>query len=270
MSATTLGLAALVDLATAGLLAFTGWHVLQRHPRGPALVATRAFSLWWFGLAWTLLLTAAREGAAAVGAADALGAVVVPAHATYVVALCVAVWGLLYYLLYLFTGRTGWLWPTAIGYGVVALAALALSARLEPRGLAVSKWFVGWDYGDAAAGGPFVLLTFALLLVPQLAAAIAYATVARRAEDPILRSRIHRVSLALIVWLGLSFFAPFLQLGRFEAWAAGGRIVGLAAAVVIARAFTHDLAHDATRRGRLPRAARKVDPAFAERVRSLI
>lgn len=239
MVALPLLVASSVDVAVAILLAFVGVVVARRHASPAARRAQRAFAVWWWGLSVTTGVTASREVAGAFGVADAAAVVAVAnlLQYAYVVALCAAVWGLLYYLLYLYTGRSGFFWPLATFYGLYGLVALGLIIQMRPAGISVGKWFAGAAYASPQTGGVLLTVMVLLLLLPQLVAAAAYATLYRKVENAESKYRIALVSGALFVWLGLSLVAPFIQLGRFEAWQAGGRLVGLAAAVVILMAF---------------------------------
>lgn len=269
MAVATLLAAALVDLGIALTLLFVGWRVWRRtrSPSG-ARAAAAAFATWWVGLAVTVLANALRELVAGLGLE---GASFVPGfalvlHLALVAGLVASVWGLLYYLVYVFSGRRGAFWPLAAFYAAYGAVAAWLVWGMRPDGFVPGKWFVGWSYAKPTVGGPLLVVMTLLLLLPQLGSAAAYGTLWFRAPEGAMRRRVALVSVALIVWLGSSLVAPFLQLGRFEWWQAGGRLVGLAASLVILYAYVRlpDV------QGPLPAPARSRDEALMARVRELV
>lgn len=240
VSATTLGLAATVDAAITVLLLFVGWTVSTRAASPAGRRALRAFGVWWFGLAVTVAANAIKE---AVVAADLDAATFLNAFQyAYVLALCAAVWGLLYYLVYLFTGHERAYWPLATFYALYATTALWVIASMTPAGVTEGKWFVQWAYANPTPGGPILIVLTLLLLLPQIGAAVVYLRAASGTPDRMARFRVRVVAWSLILWLGIQLLAPFLMLGRFEWWQAGGRLVGLAAALAILVAYRPPLA----------------------------
>lgn len=239
MTSATLAAAAIVDAAIAVLLFYVGRVVAARKGSPPAKRALQAFGAWWDGLAFTVLVNAVKEAVAALGFEREMGVVPLLDLLQYasIVALCIAVWGLLYYLIYLFTGNERWRVPLATFYAAYALVGLAFVWRMDPAGVAAGKWFVTWAYTAPAAGGAFLVVLTLLLLLPQIVGAALYLRAARHATTALSRYRIRLVSWALILWLGITLVAPFVQLGRFEWWQAGGRLVGLVAALAILMAY---------------------------------
>lgn len=266
MVVATLALAAIVDLAIAAVLIVVGRAAWRRSHGRESRRAAALFAAWWYGLAGTVLTNALREAAGAAGVeSSAWVLAALPwLHDAYIAALVVSVWGLLYYLIYLFSGRTGSFWPLTVFYALYGAVAFWLLAGMDVSGLSVGKWFVGWSYAHPETGGALLLVMTLLLLLPQIGAALAYATLLRRVREPGPRRRIAIVSAALAGWLGLTLLAPFLQLGRFEWWQAGGRLVGLAAAVAILYAYLST----PPAVGRLPPA--RMDPALLARVKDLV
>lgn len=240
MVSATLLSAALVDFAAAFVFLFVGGRVARHSVSAEAVRARSAFAIFWLGMAIDIVITAVRELTAAfdVTTGTAMARFVGLTFYVYVFALTAAVAGLLYALLFIYTGRKALIWPVFGFYGAFFVYAAFLISRLDPVGNAPGKWFAQVAYANpTAAGAPLVLALFALLLLPQLATAIGYATLARKAPEGELKFRIKVVSTALIGWFGSSLGAPFVGLGRFEFWQAGGRLVALAAAVAIAVAY---------------------------------
>lgn len=235
----TLAAAALVDAAIVVIFLHVAWLVARRPSSARSRRATLAFSVWWAGIGVTILANAAKEAVAAAGVHDvpAVVAVLDAFQFAYVAALVAAVGGLVAYLTYLFTGSRRSFGPIAAFYVAYGIAALWLVARMRPDGVAPGKWFVQWSYAEPQAGGSLLLLMVLLLLLPQIGAAAAYLSLRRRVADGAVRYRAGLVGWSLLLWQGIQLAAPFLQLGRFEWWQAGGRLVGLAAAVVVLLAY---------------------------------
>ena len=246
VSVTTLGAAAVVDFAIAALPVVIALRFRQEHASTEARAAVAAFQVWWLGLGFTVFTNGAREAIAAFGWDATLAGAFNAWQFVYIIATCASVAGLLYYLIFLFTGHSRWLRPLVGFYVIYAIVALALLARLQPAGVAPGKWFVQWSYANPGGLGAAVLgLMSLLLLLPQIVAAALYVLLRRRGIDPAARRRVTIIGVALLVWLGSTLIAPFVQLGRFEAWQAGGRLVGLVASVAILRAYAESGDHAA-------------------------
>lgn len=240
MSATTLAAAAAVDALVALVLVYVGWTVAIRPASAEGRRALHAFGVWWIGLAITVAINATKEGFASAGILAP--AFFVALQYVWVAALCAAVWGLLYYLIFLFTGHDEWYWRLALFYVAYGAAAAWALAQLQPNGIIAPtatehKWFIQWSYANPSALGVVLNVLILLLLLPQIGAAVVYLRAAGRTKDKLARFRVRVVAWALILWLGLTLLAPFVQLGRFEAWQAGGRLVGLAASLAILYAY---------------------------------
>lgn len=233
-----LAAAAVADVLIAGVVLYVGSRFWRRPATPAARQALRLFGLWWVGLATIGLVNALWEAAAAFGLeGGGIFPLLVAGVYAYVLALCVCVWGMLYYLAYLVTGRTSLFWPLTIFYGAYAVAAWVLLAQLHPVGLNVARWFVGWNYASAGATADLYAGAVALLLLPQLAAVVGYASLVFRVHEPLARRRIAVTTSSLFLWLALPVVGELLRLGRFEAWQAGSRLIGLAAALAILLAY---------------------------------
>lgn len=239
MSAGTLGFAALVDAAIFLVFVVVGLVVLRRPTSSEARAASVAFGLWWLGIGASVLANALKEAcvAFAVHETPAAVAALVAVEYASVAALVVAVGGLVYYLVYLFTGRRGALLPIAAFYAAYGLVALALVSNMEPSGVEPGKWFVQWAHERPQQGGGLLTLLVLLLLLPQIVGSGLYLSLRSRVAEPLARYRVTMVGSAILAWQGIQLVAPFLALGRFEWWQAGGRLVGLAAALVVLLAY---------------------------------
>lgn len=235
----TLAIASLVDLATGGVFGYVGARVAGRHVAGPARRAALAFGVWWYFLSFNAIQTGLRGMAAAFDLVPPDGVVessLVALSYAAVIALCAGVAGLLYFLVYLFRGSERAFWPIVGFYAAYAVVAVYAYSLLQPNGVAAGKWFAGVTTGSTI-GSAFFAIMVLLLFVPQIGGAVAYGALYFRLESAEKRYRVALVSTSLAVWLTLTLLAPFLGLGRYEWWAAGGRLVGLAAALAVLLAY---------------------------------
>ena len=100
----TLLFGALLSALCAGIYYYVGRVLSQRKPSSPdSRLAWRMFIVWWYALAATTL------SGALLSLLGALGIVGVPLYITVtlvnLLTICVALYGLNFYLLYLFTGN---------------------------------------------------------------------------------------------------------------------------------------------------------------------
>jgi hypothetical protein len=190
---------------TSGILyAYMGTRLGQRRVSAQARPAQLSFALWWFALALTSFLSAAEmvlymAGSLSVAIYEAL-------TQALLLAIMGGLAGLLYYLVYLYTGaRRSWI-PLAIYY--VALFVL-LEWLILSLGRPVTITDDGWalkTLPQPTTNAAFAIIFLVLFIGPQLAAAMAYALLYRRATDNTQRYRIGLVSGSIIVWFGSSFF----------------------------------------------------------------
>jgi hypothetical protein len=198
---------------SAALYAWVGAIVLRRHVAQDARPANSLFALWWIALAaaFTLisLFTIATQGLGYRGLALAV------AYLDGVVVLVLgAIWGLVYYLAYLYTGNKRWFWPIAIFYAALALAFIVEIAYLQPNGFDAdgNLTFAHAQMSPAARG------TLGLLVsLPAVIAAIGYGSLYRRTYEPLARYRIALVSAAFVAQFGWNVVNAAFQLPtRFQ------------------------------------------------------
>lgn len=227
--------ASLVDLAVAGLFAYVGRRVTARHVSSGSEGANAAWATWWFAIAVLWGMDAARGLAAAVGAAGPLGDVFLFLHYAYVGILCVALWALLSYLVFLFRGVDARV-PLAAAYGAYFVVASAAIAYAGPDSVRVGDWATSIEYArDLPRLAEVGLLVF--LLLPQVVGAAAYLSLARRTRDDATKRRILLVGSALVAWIGVSLAADLASLGGEAAWEIARRGLAVAASVTILVAY---------------------------------
>lgn len=195
-------LGVLLTLATTGLLAYAGLLVLRRPVHGEARLALRMFATWWLSAGLVLLLAGSHTMLGLLGLLD----VRVHLAITYLTAvpLAVALWALLYYLIYIYTGRRAAIWPLTAAYALFLAFEIYYFSSLGPRTIETTAWSVRLARGrdpPAGLGAVFGLLVAA----PTLFIVVAYGRLAARAKEPAQRYRVRLTSTALLVW-----FAPVL------------------------------------------------------------
>ncbi len=221
----------LISLVAGALYLFVGYRLSARKLADPQeRLAWRLFMLWWFGLAGTTLVGTVRNLLLLFGVTDpGLYSTV-----TYLnlLLVCVAVWGVSYYFLYLFTGNPQLLVPSLVFYGAVYVVLLYLITANMSATL---------GSGNAATNGAvspaWVLPALFLLIGPVLLGALSYLSLAFRIRDRTQRFRITLVSGSILVW----FLGALLVMALNSRGAMGLRLLsqllGLLAAIAVTWAY---------------------------------
>lgn len=219
---------------TALVYGHVGRILVLRDIGGANRLARIAFAVWWYALA-------ASSGLG--GVAIVLGSAGVREPSLYValtflnlLAICIALWGLLYYLLFLFTGSGLWFWPLAVLYLAVFAVLLAAITASGPTGVAVGPWRVELLYEHSLAGIRTLVL-LGLIILPPFFGAVALLLLSLRIPDPSQRIRLRVVSVSIVIWFGSSFVASSTGLAENTWWQIVNRSMGLAAALVILAAY---------------------------------
>lgn len=235
MTTTTLTLAALGSLATALLYLYVGQVLRHRKVSEPARLANNMFVLWWQALGGIGLLGV---GMQLLYMAGRLEIWMYQAYVTFaLLVIFLALWGLQFYLVFLYTGSRRSFLMLGAFYGLMFVATLALIEYVGPPERITDN---GWQLRTEprADFGLAFSLGFAILLVgPALATAIAYARLYRKTDDRTQKYRIAMVTGAIIVWFGSSLVGSAAQLTTSLWWQLFSRIVGVAGAIVILMAY---------------------------------
>lgn len=219
-----------VNLACAALYAWVGFVVFKRGVSQDARLANVLFATWWFGLAaFFVLVPAYIIPVRALGYHNVTFAVVfLDVLLLFIVA---AIWGLAYYLVYLFTGKRGWFWPVTIFYFALEGLILGLVAYLQPNGFDANG---NLTYArEQLVGAPAIILGL-LYSVPVILAALGYASLYFRSKEPTARYRVALVSGGFLVQFGWSAISTILQLNRRYPNSTALSLVGDAVAVLAA------------------------------------
>jgi hypothetical protein len=231
----TLFFSALFALIASSIYAYIGWRLGKRViSSAESRVAWQSFTVWWYGLAVTTLI----GGMLSLLGAFGLTNLPVFVTATYVnlQVSCLALWGLFYYLIFLFTGNSGWLKPLATLYIIYYILLVYIVAASNPVDVSLEPWNATVAY-QVPPTGPFVVALLVLLLLSQIIGGLAYFSIYFRVSDPTQKYRILLVSWSIIIWFLSPFVAIASGLSEQDWWEIASRLIGLAAALTILMAY---------------------------------
>jgi len=231
----TLVLSTLFAVVAASIYVYVGWRLGKRViSSSEARLAWQSFTVWWYGLAATTLIGGFLNLLGALGLTSL--PLFVTATYTNILVICIALWGLLYYLIYLFTGNGRLLVPLAIFYIIYYVFLVYYITASVPEGINVERWRTTLAY-RAPLTGPFFVILIVLLLLPQIIGGFAYFTLYFRVSEPTQKYRVLLVSWSIIVWFLSPLIALAGGLAQQDWWQLASRFVGLAAALTILRAY---------------------------------
>lgn len=192
------------------------------------------FIVWWYGLAASTFCGAVRNALGALGVLD------LPLYLTITYvnlpATSLALFGLTYYLLYLFTGSRKLLVPVAIFYSLLYTFVIYEISVHNPIGIEVGRFQISVQYEHAPSASLLWLLV-ALLLIPQITGSLAYFSLYFRVEDTTQKYRILLVSGGIILWFSRPLLPALFRLGQQEWWPIATVLIGLGAASAILFAY---------------------------------
>jgi hypothetical protein len=231
----TLLFSALFAVTAACIYSYVGWRLSKRViSSSESRLAWGSFTIWWYGLAATTLI----GGFLSLLGAFGLTSLPLFVTATYlnILIICLALWGLLYYLIYLFTGNRRSLVPLALFYMIYyALLVYYITASI-PGHVNVGRWSTTLVY-RAPQTGPFFVIILIFLLLPQIIGGLAYFTLYFRVSDVTQKYRVLLVSSSIVVWFLSSLIALAGGLGQQDWWQLASRFIGLVAALTILMAY---------------------------------
>jgi hypothetical protein len=231
----TLILSAAFALIAAGIYVYIGWRLSKRVvPSSESKVAWQFFTVWWYALAANTLISALLNLLGALGQTNL--ALFVTANYVNLQLSCIALFGLFYYLIFLFTGNSGWLKPLAILYTIFFILLVYVVTASNPVGVTLEPWNATLAY-DVPPTGPFVVILLVLLLASQLLGGVAYFTLYFQVPDVTQKYRILLVSWSIIIWFLSPFVGIAIGLDRQDWWQLATRFLGLAAALTILMAY---------------------------------
>jgi len=212
----TLLFGALLSALSAGIYYYVGRVLSRRRSSTPdSRLAWRMFVTWWDALALATLL------GAVLSILGAFGITVLPLFTTItlmnLLATCVALYGLMFYLLYLFTGNRNLLGPLSVFYVVYYGLLVYYVQASGPARVAVGRWQTSLVYQDQIKG-PFFWVLLILLVFPHIIGSLAYFMLYFQVKPITQRYRILLVSWSIIIWFLSAFLANIAGLVQYDWW----------------------------------------------------
>lgn len=231
----TLFIGASLSILSAMIYFYVGRVLSRRHPASAdSNLAWQLFITWWYALAISTV------SGAALSLLGAFGVVGVALFTTFTLvnlqAICIALHGLLFYLLYLFTGNRKVLGPLTafyIGYYILLVYYVLAS---DPVSVNVQKWNTTLEYANQIRG-PLFLIALLLLVVPQIVGSLAYFMLYFQVKTVTQKYRILLVSWSIMIWFLSSLIASLSGLSQFDAWQVISRFIALSASLTILFAY---------------------------------
>jgi hypothetical protein len=231
-------------LVSAMLYAFIGMRLSQKtFPDTDSARAWNGFRIWWYGMAVNSAINFLSVLLFAMGITDLTVHLILKVANIIVPSL--ALWGLLSYLLYVFTGSQRSNLVLTIFYVLFAVALMYGTFALQPTGVRMDEWNTGLvNAVDVATLGPgaglVIFLSFILAIaLPPFLAAIALFTLFFRLKERSQKYRSVMVPAGIMILFGISTILPLLlwpfgiQVGQLSWWPVTIRILGVLGLVVI-------------------------------------
>jgi hypothetical protein len=235
MNEPTLFFGATLSILSAAIYFYVGRVLSRRRPAShEAGTAWSLFVVWWYALA------AATFSGALVSLLGALGATSLPLLVTFnhvnFLAICTALFGLMFYLLYLFTGNYNLLRPLVVFYILYYTLLIYYTQARIPIDVEVGRWNAGIVFQEPP-GGPLYYIALLLLVFPQIIGSLAYFTLFFQVKNATQKYRILLVSWSIIIWFLSALLASIAGLGQQDWWQVTSRLIGLSAALTILVAY---------------------------------
>lgn len=232
MAEITLVAGAGLAATAAAIFAYVGSRLSHRKVSPESVTAAQAFVLWWYGLSLTTALAALQNVLAYGGIVDP------PLHLTILLfnllVVCVALAGLVFYLVFLYSGRAGAAYYVGAFYVLVFVGLLYYAVAFNTGQLIVKRWNV-----TMLPDAPTSLLAILILAIvgPEFGGAVALLALRRRLEDPTARYRVTVVGLSLLLWLGIVTVGAVGGLSANDLWQIVSRVVSIGAAFGVLLAY---------------------------------
>ena len=219
--------------ATAALFMFVGRKAGRPDAQGSDLLALSMFRVWWLGVAIFLFiggLLSLLDGQGLAGGPLGFSVAVLS-----MLAVCVAVWGLVFYVTYLYTGKTKSFLLGLTFYAVI-FGGMVFALASDATGMELAAWHQS-VVRLAILTGPLLSGIIVAFLIPALVALAGYAGLYRRVKSPAQRFRLGLSIGSLIIWFGLAILAWAGGFADSLPWVYLGRLLALAAALGVLIAY---------------------------------
>lgn len=220
-------------LLSAAAFAYVGWRLRRRPVEGDHATAWHLFLVWWFAVAAEFATSGTLSLLAGAGLIDHVG------YATVIylnlALLAAAIFGLMYYLLYLFTGSPRIAWVLVPLYAFYWTLLVYIVTWMDPAGVGVGSWRAFLTF-DRIIGPEFRALSAALGRWAPIAGALAYLSLLRPTDDPTKRYRIVLVAASVLAWAVSQEIAANVRLAP-DWWTVANRLADLAAAAAMFLAY---------------------------------
>ncbi len=221
-----------LSLVIAVLYGAVAWAVANRHVSAGARVANVSFATWWWalvvvtvlGVAWTLLYWIAEPSLALWWAYLVL----------LLLLIFVAFAALLYYFLFLWSGRNSLWVPIGLFYLAVFVFFVWYIAVQEPSGFDATGEIV---YANDLADSPLATAVSALWLLPTIIGAGLYLSLLRKVPHRMQRFRIGLVASSIIVWFLLIITSSLSDVGDATWWTYVSRLLSATVATLTLIAY---------------------------------
>ena len=231
----TLMFGAALSILSAVIYFYVGRVLSRRRVANPdARLAWMLFVTWWYALAGSTLIGAILS---LLGAFNIAG---LPLFITLtqvnLLAICIALFGLMYYLIYLFTGRQSLLVPLIVFYIVYYILVVYYVQARMPVGVSVGRGSATLQY-ELPAEGPLYVAVLVLLIFPQVIGSLFYFTLYFRVKTVTQKYRILLVSWSILIWFMSAFLASLAGLSEQDWWQVTSRLIALSASLAILLAY---------------------------------
>lgn len=231
----TLFIGAFLSILSAAIYFYVGRVLGRRH-----LASTESSVAWYLFITWWYALGIATLSGAILSLLGAFRMAGVALFTTFtlvnLMAICVALHGLMFYLLYLFTGSKKWLGPLTAFYFAYYILLIYYVLASDPVGVSVRRWSATLEYENQIRG-PLFLIALLLLVVPQIVGSLAYFTLYFRVKTVTQKYRILLVSWSIMIWFMSSLIASLSGLSQLDAWQIISRFIALSASLTILFAY---------------------------------
>jgi hypothetical protein len=187
--------------------------------------ANRAFQAWWYGLALITLYSPLMLllDALSPNVPNSYFQVRFALLEFVLIGIVIAIGALVYYLLYVYTGKSNVFWPVAIYHLLVLTWLVYIIAWAHPVSWGPTPETAdlpncnpnNFCYENDLSGGSASIWLSLSITLPILLSAVAYFALFFRVSEPAQKYRIALVAGGLIIWFGTSLLASIIK-GDFE------------------------------------------------------